>query len=155
MADIFIEPSESKARPARRKTKKEMSDEEYIKVCEKMAKLREARKATPDKPKPAKPVKEKEVIKYVDRPVEVVKEVIKEVVKEVPAKPRASPVDLFGDTDDLKAELKEVKGILADMARAKREKQEAKQLAKDNKPEAVLKPVGRHHILSLYQLLPG
>jgi len=147
MSDIFIEPSESmslarakptqsskrpdtepQVKPSRRKTKKEMNDEEYIKVCEKMAKLREARKSTADKPKTDKPVKEKEVIKYVDRPVEIIKEVVKEVVKEVSTKPKSNSVDLFGDTDELKAELKEVKTMLADMYKAKQAKRAAKEL---------------------------
>jgi hypothetical protein len=145
MADnIFIQPVEQESRPktAKRKTKKEMSAEEYERVCQRMTEMRESKKANLEKPKVAKPVKEKEVIKYIDRPVEVVKEVIKyvdkEVIKEVPAKAqKTQAVDLFGDTDDLKAELKEMKALLADMARAKREKAEAKQARESSKPEAV------------------
>ena len=138
MADnIFIEPVEQ-PKTAKRKTKKEMSAEEYERVCQRMTEMRENKKANLEKPKVAKPVKEKEVIKYVDRPVEVIREVIKEVVKEVPAKAqKTQAVDLFGDTDDLKAELKEMKALLADMARAKREKAEAKQARESSKPEAV------------------
>lgn len=143
MDNIFIEPSAStsapeKPKPSRRKTKKEMNDEEYMRVCERMAKMRENKKANLDKPKVEKPVKEKEVIKYVDRPVEVVKEIVKEVVKEVPAKTKTYKDDLFGDTDELRNELKEVKSMLAEMHKAKKEKQAAKQAAA-SKPEEPVK----------------
>ena len=125
-ADIFIESTET-PKPNRRKTKKEMSDEEYIRVCEKMAQLRQVRKGNKDQPKPEKPVKEKEVIKYVDRPVEV--------IKEVPEKPK-SRLNLFDqlDNEDLKKDLAEVKSILTEMKTAKLAKQEAKKKALEAKP---------------------
>lgn len=109
--NIFIETPK---KVNRKKTKKEMSDDEYVKVCERMAQLRAARKNGSAGSAP-KPVKEKEVIKYVDRPVEVVKEVIKEV--EVPAKTERKHVDLFDqiDNEQLKKELLEVKNILVEM----------------------------------------
>lgn len=142
MSDFFIEskPEQSMARPSepkpasKRKTKKEMSNDEYQRVCERMAELRNKRKAgASSQPKPEKV---KEVIKYVDRPVERIVEkpvekivekivekpveVIKEVVKEV-EKPSKHKYDLFGDTEDLKKELAEMKTILHEMRKPKEE----------------------------------
>lgn len=146
MSDFFIQPEEGKQmargsktqelikQPSRRKTKKEMSNEEYERVCERMAELRNKRKAGLAEPqtreKKEQPVKEvikyvdREVIKEVEKPVEKIVEkivekpveVIKEVVKEVPAKNR---YDLFGDTEDLKKELSEMKSILHEMRKPK------------------------------------
>ena len=145
MSDFFIEPEEGNSmargskthepvkQPSRRKTKKEMTNEEYERVCARMAELRNRRKAglsEPPKEKKEKPVKEvikyvdREVIREVEKPVEKIVEkivekpveVIKEVVKEVPAK---NKYDLFGDTEDLKKELSEMKSMLHEMRKPK------------------------------------
>jgi hypothetical protein len=154
MSDFFIDskPDKSMARPSspvktsRRKTKKEMSNEEYQRVCERMAELRNKRKTSVTSEKSDKPVKVKEVIKYVDRPVEIVKEVIKEIEKPVEKivekiveveKPAKHKYDLFGDTEDLKKELNEVKSMLHEMRKPKEEPKPAVVAAP--KPEEPIK----------------
>jgi hypothetical protein len=92
------EPDTEPYKASRRKSKKEMTDDEYIKVCERMAQLRETRKANKDKPKAERQVKEKVIIKYVDRPIE--------------AKPRANQLDSH---ESLKKELTQLLSILNEM----------------------------------------
>lgn len=91
-------PEQGPHKANRRKAKKEMTDDEYIRVCERMAQLRETRKVNKDKPKPEKQVKEKVVIKYVDRPVE--------------PKTRATQLDSH---ESLKKELTQLLSILNEM----------------------------------------
>lgn len=96
-------------KPSRRKSKKEMTDDEYIRVCERMAELREARKANRDKPKPEKlQPKEKVIIKYVDRLVEV--------PATTTSKTKTKQVNTqLDDHDDLRKELTEILSILNDI----------------------------------------
>ena len=155
MEDIFVEDTPVKSAPKARKTKKETSQEEYLKVCERMAELRAKRKQKPgsepvkkSEPEPEKPIKQskskpevryKEVIKYVDRPVEVIKEV--PVSSKEPSK-ETKKYNLFDDSEihELKSELGEVKTILSEMKQRKAEKDKNKaekqqQQSEPSKPE--------------------
>ena len=161
MSDFFIEPEESssKARGSkqaksepiavkqttRRKSKKEMTDDEYVRVCARMAELRNKRKTGAAEPKKEKPIKEvikyvdREVIREVEKPVEKViekviekpVEVIKEVIKEVPSKNR---YDLFGETEDLKKELSEMKSMLHELRKPKEVEKKQEEVAKPVQP---------------------
>ena len=120
---------------SRVKKKEEMDAEEYAKVCERMAMLRDARKKKLNEistnSRPTKEVikevpVEKIVEKIVDRPVitEVIKEVEKIVEKEVPVEKIVEKIvykhkekDPFDEDDykHVKSELNEMKKIMSEM----------------------------------------
>ena len=139
---------------ARVKKKNEMDEEEYAKVCERMAMLRDARKKKLNEIS-TNPRPHKEVIKYVDRPVEVIKEiekpveVIKEVIKEV-EKPvekiiyKKQEKDPFEEEDykHVKNELSEMKKMMAEMRESIMPKQKEQQQFKTSGNKIIYRPFG-------------
>lgn len=139
MDDIFIDKvnKQEKQAPKRRMTKREMNDEQYIAVCERMAQLREMRKKVASGETPAKKpkeVKEKEVIKYVDRPVEVVREVEKIVEKPV-EKIIEKPVPVIQQNSMLEDEILSIKKMILDMQKPKSEPAPVQQSAPVQAPK--------------------
>ena len=139
MDDIFIDKvnKQEKQAPKRRMTKREMNDEQYVAVCERMAQLREMRKkvATGEQPaKKQKEVKEREVIKYVDRPVEVVKEVIREVEKPV-EKIVEKQVPVIQHNSMLEDEILSIKKMILDMQVKPKAPEPVQQPAQEVKPQ--------------------
>lgn len=139
MDNIFVDKvnKQEKEAPKRRMTKREMSDEQYMAVCERMQQLREMRKKTASGQVPAKKpkeVKEKEVIKYVDRPVEVVREVIKEVEKPV-EKIVEKQVPVIQQNSMLEDEILNIKKMILDMQKPKPEPVPVQQPTPAPKPQ--------------------
>ena len=122
----------------RAKTKAEMDDEEYKKVCERMKNLRDNRianikKKKEEAAKPPEPIikevekiVEKEVIREVpvDRIVEkiVEKEVpVEKIVEKIVEKQVPASRPLLGDDDDIRSELRSLKKMLHEMRPVKEE----------------------------------
>lgn len=126
----------------RAKTKAEMDEEEYAKVCERMKTLRDNRIANIKKKKEEASKPPEPVIKEVIKEVPVEKIVEKEVIREVPVekivekivekevpvekivekiveKPVSRP--LLGDDDDIRSELRSLKKMLNEMRPIKEE----------------------------------
>lgn len=139
MDNIFVDKvnKQEKQAPKRRMTKREMNDEQYIAVCERMAQLREMRKKTASGEVPAKKpkeVKEREVIKYVDRPVEVVREVEKIIEKPV-EKIVEKPVPVIQQNSMLEDEILSIKKMILDMQKPKPEPAPVQQPIPAPKPQ--------------------
>lgn len=165
MADFFIDnkkPQEPK------KTKRQIDQEAYEKVCERMAQLREMRKnkqSAPKEDKQEKPKKKEKDIKIVEKEVikEVIKEVpverivekviekpveiIKEIVKEAPGKPK--PSSLFLDEDEIFSHIKEIKSLVSELRSQKQEqKQETKTPDPPKTAQTESTPVSEKYIFS-------
>jgi hypothetical protein len=119
MTDIFINNTSSDAieLPApqtKKRTKKELSETEYLKVCERMAELRAKRKL-PNKKQESK--LEPMQVNKVDEKVGELKQELKEVNKEVKTNP----------TDELKEHLLSIKQQLQELRELNKPKVEVKQ----------------------------
>lgn len=126
----------------RAKTKAEMDEEEYKKVCERMKNLRDNRIANIKKKKeeaakppepiikevikevPVEKIVEKEVIVPVEKIVEkiVEKEVpVEKIVEKIVEKQVPASRPLLGDDDDIRSELRSLKKMLNEMRPIKEE----------------------------------
>jgi hypothetical protein len=164
MADFFIDDRINDNPPkTKRKTKKEMSNEQYEQVCKKMADLRARRKGLikpTQEELDAKLAKaEKALIKknniqiverIIEKPVEKIVEVekviekpveiVKEIIKEIPAisKQKSS---MYIDEDELFSNIKELKSMVLELKESRKSTQSedkpapVPQTASDPKPE--------------------
>jgi thiamine kinase-like enzyme len=148
-SSIFISPMTVNEKGKKKlKTKSEMDEDEYKKVCDRMKQLRDNRKEKIKERKnapPPDPVKQpepiiKEVIrevivekpvdriveKIVEKPVERIVEKIVEVERSapipVPEKPKQKKDELFDD-DDIRSELRSMKALLNEMKAPKQQEQ--------------------------------
>lgn len=147
------------------KKKGEMTPDEYSAICEKMAAMRQKRKdKIAELQQNPKPVKEKEVIKYVDRPVEkivekpvevekIVEKIIEKPIEKIVEKIIEKPVekiiyknredDPFKEDDykNVKNELSEMRKMMSEMKDSLVPKKKEEPIV-NNKPKLVYRPFG-------------
>ncbi len=141
------------------KKKGEMTPDEYSAICEKMAAMRQKRKdKIAELQQNPKPVKEKEVIKYVDRPVEkivekivekpvevekIVEKIVEKPVEKIVEKIVEKPVkhtDPF-EFDNVKNELTEMRKMMSEMKDSLVPKKKEEPIV-NNKPKLIYRPFG-------------